>query len=147
MSLAPTFGGFTAHYSSWRWTQYTLAIAGAASFLLTLLVLPETSQPGARGVDKLIQKEGKSRWVWLNPFRSIGLLRSPNVSLIVSTEDVFTTLQLSDPSLQSLAQGLVVITDYGMCTLVTNPPQLVDSLDSTSCPYRLYVRCQVSHHQ
>ncbi|KIP04582.1 hypothetical protein PHLGIDRAFT_120572 [Phlebiopsis gigantea 11061_1 CR5-6] len=94
MSLAPTVGGVTAHYYSWRTTQYGLAVAGVLSFLLTLIFQPETSQPGARGVDKLIEKEGKARWVWLNPFSSIALLRSPNVTFI------------------SLSQGLVVLTDY-----------------------------------
>ena len=84
MSVAPTVGGVTAHYYSWRTTQYGLAAAGIVSFLLTLFFQPETSQPGARGVDKLIEKEGKSRWVWLNPFGSIALLRSPNVTFIVS---------------------------------------------------------------
>ncbi|GJE88176.1 MFS general substrate transporter [Phanerochaete sordida] len=94
MSIAPTIGGVTAHYYSWRTTQYGLCVAGLASFLLTLCFQPETSWPGKRGVDKLIEKEGRARWVWLNPFGSIALLRSPNVSLI------------------SLSQGLVVLTDY-----------------------------------
>lgn len=94
MSIAPTIGGVTAHYYSWRTTQYGLCVAGIVSFLLTLFFQPETAWPGARGVDKLIEKEGRSRWVWLNPFGSIALLRSPNVSLI------------------SLSQGLVVLTDY-----------------------------------
>ena len=84
MSIAPTIGGVTAHYYSWRTTQYGLCVAAIASFLLTLFFQPETAWPGARGVDKLIEKEGKSRWVWLNPFGSIGLLRSPNVCLVVS---------------------------------------------------------------
>ena len=84
MSVAPTVGGVTAHYYSWRTTQYGLAVAALFSFCCTLLFMPETSHPGARGVDKLIQKEGKSRWVWLNPFNILVLLRSPNVSFIVS---------------------------------------------------------------
>ena len=84
MSIAPTVGGVTAHYYSWRTTQYGLCVAAIIAFLLTLFLQPETAQPGTRGVDKLIEKEGKSRWVWLNPFGSIALLRSPNVLLIVS---------------------------------------------------------------
>jgi predicted MFS family arabinose efflux permease len=84
MSVAPTIGGVTAHYYSWRTTQYGLCAAAIFSFLCTLLLQPETAHPGTRGVDKLIEKEGKSRWVWLNPFGSIMFLRSPNVSLIVS---------------------------------------------------------------
>lgn len=84
MSLAPTVGGLTAHYLSWRATQYGLCLASLISFALTFLFQPETSQPGARGVEKLIRAGGKARWVWLNPFDSIALLRSPNVLLIVS---------------------------------------------------------------
>ncbi|GJE88177.1 MFS general substrate transporter [Phanerochaete sordida] len=96
MSIAPAIGGVTAHYYSWRTTQYGLCVAGILSFLLTLCFQPETAWPGARGVDKLIEKEGRSRWVWLNPFGSIALLRSPNVSLL------------------SISQGLVVLTDYAL---------------------------------
>lgn len=98
MSLAPAAGGITAYYSSWRTTQYALAGAALLSFFLTLLLQPETSQPGMRGVDELIEREGRSRWVWLNPFGGLALLRSPNVLLI------------------SLSQGLIMITDYVLLT-------------------------------
>lgn len=86
MAVAPTVAGFAAHYfpGGWRTTQYGLCVAGALAWTLTALFQPETSQPGARGVDKLIAVEGKSRWVWLNPFESVALLRSPNVLFIVS---------------------------------------------------------------
>lgn len=84
MSLAPTVGGVTAHYFSWRATQYGLFFAGLISLMLTYLFQPETSHPGARGVEKLIRSEGRARWVWLNPFQSLALLRSPNVTCIVS---------------------------------------------------------------
>jgi hypothetical protein len=51
-----------------------------------LWFLSETSHPGSRGVDKL--ELGTARkWVILNPFRSLGLLRSPNllaVTLVAS---------------------------------------------------------------
>ncbi|KAI0088844.1 major facilitator superfamily domain-containing protein [Irpex rosettiformis] len=94
MALAPTIAGASAYYWSWRTTQYQLFWAAALAFILTYQFQPETSQPGARGLDKLIEKEGRSRWVWLNPFKNIILLRSPNVLFI------------------SLAEGCVVITDY-----------------------------------
>ena len=84
MSLAPAVGGIMAHYYSWRATQYGLFVAGFVSLILTWLFQPETCQPGTRGVDKLISSEGKARWVWLNPFESVALLRSPNVLFIVS---------------------------------------------------------------
>ena len=102
MSIAPTIGGVTAHYYSWRTTQYGLCVAGIASFLLTLCFQPETAWPGARGVDKLIEKEGRARWVWLNPFGSIALLRSPNVLLLVSTRPICAQIEW----LTRLAVGL-----------------------------------------
>ncbi|KAI0341463.1 MFS general substrate transporter [Trametopsis cervina] len=96
MALAPTIAGFSAHLWSWRTTQYQLFWAGSLAFILTYAFQPETSQPGTRGIDKLVEKEGRTRWVWLNPFSNIALLRSPNVLFV------------------SLAQGFVVITDYAL---------------------------------
>jgi hypothetical protein len=57
--------------------------------------LPETIHPGTRGLDKLLKQEAhivlssdtKTRawkWVWLNPFKALGLLRGPNISFVVS---------------------------------------------------------------
>lgn len=61
--------------------------------------LPETSQPRSRGIDKLLESEssldgeddadGSSkqrgrRWVWLNPFQSVAMFRSPNLLAVVS---------------------------------------------------------------
>lgn len=114
MSLAPAAGGITAYYSSWRTTQYALAGAALLSFFLTLLLQPETSQPGMRGVDELIEREGRSRWVWLNPFGGLALLRSPNVLLIVR-KAVVLSLDVEKLIIhnQSLSQGLIMITDYG----------------------------------
>ncbi|KAI0081509.1 MFS general substrate transporter [Panus rudis PR-1116 ss-1] len=80
-ALAPPAGGFAAHYYSWRIMQVILGICGAVMWLVTFLLLPETTHPGTRGVDKLIESEGKAKWVWLNPFRSLWLFQSPNITL------------------------------------------------------------------
>ena len=64
--------------------QAILSAFGLFMLLLTMVFLPETSHPGARGVDKLIEAEGRPRWVWLNPFGCLSLLRSPNIILLVS---------------------------------------------------------------
>lgn len=81
---------------------------GAASFLALVafaIFFPETSQPYSRGVDKLRaeghdsfevspllnedtedereERKEKFKWVWLNPFGFLGLLRSPNVLAVV----------------------------------------------------------------
>lgn len=63
--------------------QVFLSCFGFALLVTTFLTLPETSHPGARGVDKLLEAEGKTTWVWLNPFTSLRLLKSPNIILLV----------------------------------------------------------------
>ncbi|KAJ7678887.1 MFS general substrate transporter [Mycena polygramma] len=75
-ALSPLAGGLAAHYSSWRAMQYILGISGAIGFILILILLPETSHPGARGVDKLMRETNGAKNLWL--------LRSPNL-LAVST--------------------------------------------------------------
>lgn len=57
---------------------------GLIMLMVTMFFLSETSHPGTRGVDKLVEAEGRSRWVWLNPFKCLSLLRSPNIMLLVS---------------------------------------------------------------
>ncbi|KAI0776371.1 MFS general substrate transporter [Irpex lacteus] len=94
MALAPTVSGFSAHFWDWRMTQYQIAGAAALAFVLTAIFQPETSHPGTRGVDRQINAEGRPKWVWLNPLTNLTLLRSPNVLLV------------------SVAQGLIVLTDF-----------------------------------
>ncbi|KAK7679623.1 hypothetical protein QCA50_017334 [Cerrena zonata] len=93
-AIAPLLGGAAAHYYSWRLMQTILFGLGFVMLLVTMFLLPETSHPGARGVDKLVEAEGRSRWVWLNPFECLSLLRSPNIILLAS------------------AGALVLLTDY-----------------------------------
>ncbi|KIP04583.1 hypothetical protein PHLGIDRAFT_129402 [Phlebiopsis gigantea 11061_1 CR5-6] len=78
-ALAPLIGGITAHYYSWRSMQYGLCGFAIVCWVCTLLLQPETSQPGARGVDKARAEGKKAGWVWLNPLNSLALMRSPNV--------------------------------------------------------------------
>lgn len=67
--------------------QYALFLAGILALFLTFVYLPETSHPDTRGIDKLYEhgelERGKFKWVWLNPFRSLLLMKSPNMILIV----------------------------------------------------------------
>jgi len=44
--------------------------------------MPDTSHPGARGVDK--EFGGEFKWVWLNPFKCLWYMRSPNLLAVVS---------------------------------------------------------------
>lgn len=87
-TLAPLLGGTVTYYFSWRIMQGSLGFIGFLVWVVILLFFPETSQPGARGVDKLRLKEGehwRQRFVFVNPLRPLALLRSPNLFLIVSS--------------------------------------------------------------
>src|SRR5215475_9697598 len=79
--------GLAAHYASWRAMQWGLFVWGVLIFAAMALWFPETSHPGTRGIDKLVQSsdgERRWKWVWLNPLSSLTLLRSPNLMLVVS---------------------------------------------------------------
>lgn len=88
--LAPVTGGVMANYFSWRLLQYTMAMAGVIGFTMVLCFLPETSHPGERGIDKC--PESEHGWVWLNPFRCMWLLRSPNLLALVNSSHVIMWL-------------------------------------------------------
>lgn len=78
-------GGLAAHYASWRLMQWALFLMGLAAYILVLFWFPETLDPevakekfrAAGGV------EGR-RFVWLNPVKSLAMLRSPNILIVVS---------------------------------------------------------------
>lgn len=70
-----------AQYWSWRGFQAALGVWGMIQLLLIALFFPETAHPGTRGIDKM---QGPKRlFVWINPFRCIAFLRSPNIMAIV----------------------------------------------------------------
>lgn len=73
--------------------QYAVAIAGVISYGLMFFLLPETSHPNSRGVDKLPNSGWK--WAWLNPFRCLWLLRSPNLLTLVGYQDSRLDLDLT----------------------------------------------------
>jgi len=60
-----------------------LGLLGLIAFTAIYLFFPETSQPGVRGIDKMKEEHGSSRsFVFINPLRSLLLLRSPIMLLI-----------------------------------------------------------------
>ena len=89
-SLIPWRPGFAAAYASWRLMQAALGVMGIAIFVAILLFLPETSHPGTRGIDKLAVKLVESgaypsrMLVFVNPFKPLTLMRSPNLMIVVS---------------------------------------------------------------
>lgn len=82
-ALAPVAGGAASHYLSWRFLQYALGVMGVVGLVLVILILPETLDPDLLHTRKQ-GGEKKAGWVWLNPFNSLTLLRSPNVFAVVS---------------------------------------------------------------
>jgi MFS family permease len=109
-----SFSGVAAHYFSWRHLQYALALYGFFAFMLVVSILPETSHPKSRGIDKYMEPPNALprpwKWVWINPFRSLWLLRSPTILAIVCGAFLF----------HSAAYGLLVQCLAGVATLMTD---------------------------
>lgn len=71
--------------------QLSLGLFGLIAFVIILLAFPETSHPGARGIDKLRQSGYVGRtWfpVFVNPLQPLNLLRSPNICSVVSSKAI-----------------------------------------------------------
>ncbi|KIJ23886.1 hypothetical protein M422DRAFT_39390, partial [Sphaerobolus stellatus SS14] len=93
-ALAPLVAGIMTEYvhgprGSWRAFQYLLAGMGGFTWLLMLLVLPETSH--TTGLQRLRDEDikagrepRKTVFVFLNPLQALGLLRYRNILVIVS---------------------------------------------------------------
>ncbi|KAI0026906.1 MFS general substrate transporter [Vararia minispora EC-137] len=103
-AVAPPIGGFVARYFSWRMMQLSIGVAAIFALGFMTAWMPETSQPGVRGVDKL--KPGARRAVLLNPFKDLVLLRSPNIlaACIVGTGVLATDLLMLNPLAYTLGE-------------------------------------------
>ena len=62
--------------------QAGVGLAALLAYLLMYVGMPDTSHPGTRGVDK--EFGGEFKWVWLNPFKCLWYMRSPNLLALVS---------------------------------------------------------------
>jgi hypothetical protein len=89
-----------------------------------VLFLPETRHPNTRGVEMQSSSsiEGRIRravgFTWINPFASLKLLRSPNLTAVVRGFAVYAVTPSflgSDMSLskQTLAGTAMLLTNYG----------------------------------
>ncbi|KAL7282885.1 hypothetical protein ACG7TL_002300 [Trametes sanguinea] len=79
-AIAPLLGGVATHYFSWRMAQWGLFVMGLFALIPVALFLPETLDP-----EKLRRwgaTEEHKKPVLLNPFKSLGLLRSPNIIVV-----------------------------------------------------------------
>lgn len=66
--------------------QLVLALAGLMALGTMYLIFPETSHPGSLGVYKAKALGGKAKrtYKFINPLRSLWLLRSPLLISVVS---------------------------------------------------------------
>ncbi|KZV62760.1 MFS general substrate transporter [Peniophora sp. CONT] len=96
-AIAPPTGGFVAYYWSWRAMQMSMFVTAILAFAVIYMCLPETSQPNARGIDKLNEglpiEEQRWRFTFLNPFANLVLLRSP---VVLSTCLIATSILMTD---------------------------------------------------
>ncbi|KAF8553779.1 MFS general substrate transporter [Imleria badia] len=80
LAIAPPIGGAFAQYWSWRGFQFALGVWCIIQMLLLAFFFPETAHPGSRGIDQL--RGPKKLFTWVNPFRCLSFLKSPNIMAI-----------------------------------------------------------------
>lgn len=120
--------------------QLSIGAASLIAFVLFARFFPETSQPHSRGIDKLraeghgtselspllgaqrVESDGEKedfKWVWLNPFGFLGLLRSPNVLTVVicSTFVLMAEHLLLNPLAFTLVRGSYICCDKTLILL------------------------------
>ncbi|KAG1750879.1 major facilitator superfamily domain-containing protein [Suillus lakei] len=79
VALSPITGGAAAHYWSWRSLHYSLGVWGIIEMVLIYLFFPETSHPHSGATH---EPTSGFNFVWINPFSSFWLFRSPNIMAV-----------------------------------------------------------------
>ncbi|KAF8129158.1 major facilitator superfamily domain-containing protein [Boletus edulis] len=80
LAIAPPVGGALSQYWSWRGFQAAVGVWSILQMLLLAFFFPETAYPGSRGIDR--PRGSRKLFVWINPFRCLAFLRSPNIMTI-----------------------------------------------------------------
>ena len=78
--------GWITHSYSWRAVHVVLGLLGLIVFTTIYFLFPETIQPGATGIEKMKAANGidsSTPFIFINPFKSLWLLRSPSMLLTV----------------------------------------------------------------
>ncbi|EIW61025.1 MFS general substrate transporter [Trametes versicolor FP-101664 SS1] len=96
-AIAPLCGGVATHYFSWRYGQWGLFVLGLLVLIPVYFCLPETLDPEKRR--RWGATEESKKPIFLNPFKSLGLLRSPNMVVValVGTTAMVTNFVLMIP--------------------------------------------------
>ncbi|KAF9222435.1 MFS general substrate transporter [Gyrodon lividus] len=76
---APTIGGVFTTYASWRDLHLVIAAWGCLEFIIIYLSLPETGH--SHSVHNKGRVPARPRFLFVNPLKCLGLLRSPNLLL------------------------------------------------------------------
>lgn len=83
---------------------------GLLAFVLVLLFFPETSHPGATGLERLNARREKRgqppcNFAFLNPLASLDLLRSPNLLAVVRASNQQSLSSLINVACARLYRG------------------------------------------
>ena len=88
---------------------------GLIGFATFYVIFPETSQPGARGIEKMnaangIDGSSSTSFIFINPLEPLWLLRSPSMLLTVSFFffHAITLVRLGNKSLTASKKGVIV---------------------------------------
>jgi hypothetical protein len=96
--------------------QEVFTLMGVVIFLSILFFFPETSHPGTRGIDKLqLASTGATprSLIFVNPFKSLSLLRSPNLLAVVGNHIWLHLFRYLIPMRQRFSAATVLLADYG----------------------------------
>jgi len=108
VALAPITGGSAAHYWTWRGMHSLLGVWGFIEMALFYLFFPETSHPHPGGTHQLTTP---FKFVWINPFSGLWLLRSPNIMAVVR---LYLSFDRTLPEVLFSDTSKYISNDYGI---------------------------------